>query len=188
MKGGVGKTTLAVNLACLLKENGQGDVTVLDLDAQASSKNWIEIAQLPVRVLTEGRPAELKGSGGDFLICDTPGNLHEPATQQAIQAADIVVIPCTPSPSDLAPTQRTVNAVRELTKAPAVVVLNRVREGTVTARMAEDWVRDLGIPVIKTHLRNREYYQQTFLTGWARDGEGREDLEAVVLALLKLLR
>jgi chromosome partitioning protein len=55
LKGGVGKTTLAVSLACALP----GRVVVADADGQASAVVWASEGKLPVEVvplrLTEER-------------------------------------------------------------------------------------------------------------------------------------
>ena len=52
LKGGVGKSTLAVNLACALP----GPVILVDADSQATAIAWAAAGELPVEVL--GLPLE----------------------------------------------------------------------------------------------------------------------------------
>src|SRR5260370_17928961 len=48
LKGGVGKTTLAISIACVLA--GEGRVLVVDADAQGSAGAWAAAGKLPVTV------------------------------------------------------------------------------------------------------------------------------------------
>ena len=49
LKGGVGKSTIAINLACALKYPGQS-VVVVDSDSQGTSTRWASSGRLPVEV------------------------------------------------------------------------------------------------------------------------------------------
>ena len=77
-KGGMGKSTAAVNLACAATEEGF-EVAVLDLDPQASVGRWSRIrkkAELPSRPVAEtcvpidieDRLSELRDAGADLVI------------------------------------------------------------------------------------------------------------------------
>jgi chromosome partitioning protein len=182
-KGGVGKTTLAVNLACLLAVTTRRRVTVQDLDCQRSASTWVEVGKLPVGIL---RAEEVNAEGADFLVVDTPGNLHALPTQKAVQAADLVLVPCGSSPQDIEPTKRTISVVRELTKAPCLLVLNRVREGTITARAAGDWSKSLGVDVANTRIRSRQVFEQAVCRGWVNRGPSCEELQQVLIEVLHL--
>ncbi len=49
LKGGVGKTTLAISLACALARPRRS-VAVVDADAQATASEWSVAGRLPVAV------------------------------------------------------------------------------------------------------------------------------------------
>jgi chromosome partitioning protein len=132
-KGGVGKTTVAVNLAV-----ASGVRTVLfDLDTQESAVMWADRreADLPhVEFLTERRlPEALRAAeeqGFDLAIIDTPPAAG-PQALAAAQAADLVLVPCGTSLIDLDAIRRTALLIRSAA-VPAFVLFNAVPPGATT--------------------------------------------------------
>jgi chromosome partitioning protein len=109
-KGGMGKSTAALNLACAAAED-RYETAVLDLDPQASVGRWARLrrrASLPPRPLAEtcvpididDRLAELRAAGADLVLLDTAGRDNNAITA-AIAAADLVLIPCHPTDLEL---------------------------------------------------------------------------------------
>jgi chromosome partitioning protein len=109
-KGGMGKSTTALNLACAAAEDGM-DMAVLDLDPQASVGRWARVrkkAGLPARPLAEtcvpidieDRLSELRGAGADLVLLDTAGRDNNAITA-AVAAADLILIPCHPTDLEL---------------------------------------------------------------------------------------
>ena len=109
-KGGMGKSTAALNLACAAVED-RYEAAVLDLDPQASVGRWARVrrkADLPPRPLAEtcvpidieDRLAELRAAGADLVLLDTAGRDNNAITA-AIAAADLVLVPCHPTDLEL---------------------------------------------------------------------------------------
>lgn len=160
-KGGVGKTSLATNLAAAAHLEGLRTL-VVDMDRQGSALDWsaarVEGSKLDGltvvkadKALALGRFREM-ASGYDCVILDGPPRLGD-ITRSAACAADVVVIPVQPGPFDLWAASETLelldaaDAIRaELGRGPVhrLFVLNRASTGTVLAREAPDALKEHG--------------------------------------------
>jgi chromosome partitioning protein len=100
LKGGVGKSTLAVNIAGALAPK----FALLDADPQATATAWAEAGHLPFPVIeapltgqnVEAWIAAALDIDAAFLVKDLPPMLGD-ATAAALAIAGLAVIPVTPS-------------------------------------------------------------------------------------------
>ncbi len=103
-KGGVGKTTLATNIARTFQLRGHS-VLLVDADPQGTARDWAAKSdiQTPTTVGVD-RPVvhkELpKIDGFDIAIVDAVGKL-EKMTVSVIKASDLALLPIQPSSADL---------------------------------------------------------------------------------------
>lgn len=141
LKGGTGKSTLSVNLACALALGGLR-VALVDNDGQGTAVLWASAGRLPVRchalplaTLADARPwlrqlAELR-AGHDLVLIDFAAGLP-PALWPTILMASVILVPTSPSEIEVAATQRMLERVAPLRAARAggparlLVVPNRV--------------------------------------------------------------
>lgn len=110
-KGGIGKSTIAGNLAAEFAALGH-TVVALDADPQHSLAAWAEqgegLLSQCVDKLNRAGADELRAKvraaqkAADIVLIDTPPGLPEIA-YQAMLLADLVLLPCGPSPLDLFP-------------------------------------------------------------------------------------
>jgi len=108
-KGGVGKSTIAGNLAAEFAAMGQS-VIVLDADPQHSLADWAAqgegLLSRCVEKVKHESPEALQAKArkalkmADLVVIDTPPGAPEIAYQAAL-SADLVLLPCGPSPLDL---------------------------------------------------------------------------------------
>jgi chromosome partitioning protein len=122
-KGGVGKTTLATNLARYLYIHQtnqlrlesymdvyreEAKILLVDADPQGSIRDWqeagnqsyIDIIAADRKKTLEGLVNVLDGNQYDFVIIDTPGKISE-IMAAAISISDLCLIPVQPSPYDI---------------------------------------------------------------------------------------
>jgi len=167
LKGGVGKTTLAVNLACALAAPRRPAV-VIDADSQGSATAWSQRGELPARVVPLPLESPREAAGWSrrvldvdaaFVVIDCPPHLG-PVLAAAIGSADAVLIPVGPSVLDLEATGPTLELVKQAQAARrgdgprAWIVPCRVDERTLSGRELAAAVAGLGCPVAPAvHLR-----------------------------------
>jgi chromosome partitioning protein len=108
-KGGIGKSTIVGNLAAEFAARKR-KVVVLDADPQHSLMVWAEhgdgMLRGCVRKVENGSAGELKtevrkaAGNADVILIDTPPGAPETAYAAAM-IADLMLLPCGPSPLDL---------------------------------------------------------------------------------------
>jgi len=167
-KGGVGKTTLASALA--VEAAGKQLVGLYDLDPQQSLARWHELRDDHDQIrMIEARSAEealaeAREKGCQLLVIDTPPALML-AIQPAIEVADLVVIPCKPSPIDVESIDPTVE-LAQTAGTPFVFAINMMstQGGVGLTEGARKFLRFSG-DVLPQAVSQRLSYTAAMATG-----------------------
>lgn len=179
-KGGVGKSTISVNLCATLASKGK-DVVLVDTDRQSSSSNWAEDraenTQLSI-VNCVQKYDNIRASLLDldkryeFVIVDAAGR-DSKELRTGLVAADILLMPVRPSQFDLdtIPTMRDMVAeVKEelnpTLKFFAVLSMGPTNPIINEAEDAQHFLNEYpDIHLLSTIIRERKVYRDSIASG-----------------------
>jgi chromosome partitioning protein len=204
-KGGVGKSTVVGNLAAEFAAMGR-TVAVLDADPQHSLVAWAEqgdgmlarctqkVADAAATLRSRARKAE---KDADIVLIDTPPGMPDVSYQAAL-AADILLLPCGPSPLDLFALKEALSLglkarAERRSKKPRIRLLpSKVVMTTNLGRGLASSLQDMGRKVLP-HIAQRVVLAEAVAQGltvaeYAPDSPAREEFRELAKAVDKLLK
>lgn len=201
-KGGVGKTTLSVNIAAVLAQSGSR-VLLIDADPQGSALDWAAARQIDPIISVVGFPratihreiAQI-GQGYDHIVIDGPPRVTDLA-RSAIMASDIVLIPVQPSPYDIWASEEVVKLIDEARvykeTLKSVFVINRKIANTAIGRDVAEALSVYPVPTLKAGITQRVVFAEAAARGLAvhevdDSGMAAAEIRSVTSELMEVAR
>lgn len=179
-KGGVGKSTLALNLAYTFQNGLQ--VGLLDSDLQGSLYGLYAMIEGIKLIPATKNLSNLQQTDNDLIIIDTPPYLTE-HLEDLFAISDFILIPTKIGFFDVMAIRGTISLI-EKSKSKNLnlkcgIVLNMVKPRTSLNNEIKKMLIDMGKPVFNTQISDRVSYTRSALTGGilkTNDNKAKEEI------------
>lgn len=195
-KGGSGKTTSALILACELAEHAT--VCLIDADPRRPLTTWATLPGKPARLTVVTNSSEktildeidAASAKNQFVIVDLEGTASR-LTSYAISQSDLVVIPMKEQQQDalaaidvIQELKRDMKAVRRTIPFAVLFTQTRVVAKSRTARFVSGQFKaNEKTPVFETEIHDRDAYSAMFSVGGGPRGLSARDVNNVEAAI-----
>lgn len=161
-KGGVGKTTTAVHLACYFAQQSE-KVLLVDGDPNRSATGWSKRGNLPFKVC-DLMAASKASRGMEHIVIDTEAHPDHDELEALAEGCDLLVLPSTADALAIEALLQTVENLQGLESYGVLITMVDSRK-KARAEQAKATLENLELPVFKQMIRRLTCYETAALEG-----------------------
>lgn len=197
-KGGVGKSTTALNLYGYFSKAGL-KTAIVDIDPQGSLSGFVQFSGAEnfnlIRREEFKTYAELLQQVKDYevVIIDTPPYLSD-ELEEVIKITNLVIIPCKASLLDMLAIRQTIEFLETAKKKYgflSAIVLTMIIPSETEHKNFREQLAFYNVPIFKAEIKNRVAYRRAlYSTGYVLDDDGskaQEEIQNLAEEILNLV-
>ncbi len=194
-KGGSGKSTVACSLAVCADKHDKG-VLIIDLDPQSTATKWHERREDETPFVVPAQPIKVQEAvsqaekdGADLVLIDTPPH-STGAISKALDASDLILIPCRASINDIDAIENSVNIAGYHKKDAAVLINGLPPNAPNMFRDVQEAITETyDVPVLPVFLSQRADFVHSATVGktpvdFAPNSKAAAEVEALYKHLM----
>jgi chromosome partitioning protein len=160
-KGGVGKTTTAIHLACFFAQNGP--TLLVDGDPNRSATGWAKRGDVPFKVV-DIMQSPMHSRNYEHVIIDTAARPSQEDIEALAEGCDLLILPTTPDALSMDALLQTVGLLKSLGSNRYRILLTAIPP---KPRKTGDLARSAmqGLPMFNQGIRRFAAYEKAALEG-----------------------
>jgi chromosome partitioning protein len=192
-KGGVGKSTLTLNLALFFADNAK--VAILDYDPQGTI-NALATGGMITKAIVLPEKSSLSNLVDlpyDFIFIDTPPYLSNKLSE-IFGASDVIIVPTKASYADIMAIRATIDLIKDAAvknkNLKAFAVLNMIKPNTTLFDEIKVQIEQFNIPLFHGIIHDRVSYVRSLLiegVGNTGDDKALNEIGELASAIVDIL-